>query len=294
MPAAQRRLFCFGLGFSARALARRLIADGWRVAGTSRSPSAPADGDMAVFPFQRGQSLNDTAVAALAGATHVLISIPPDGKGDAALDECGDIIAAAAPAWIGYLSTTGVYGDWDGAKVDETATPRPVSARARRRLAAENAWLQFAAENSLNVQVFRLAGIYGPGRSALDRVRKGTAQRIDRPGQLFGRVHVDDIANVLLAAMKAPRVGPVFNVSDDEPAAHEKVIAYACELLGAEHLPLVPYEEAAKTMSPMAQSFWHDNRIIDNGRLKSELGIELSYPTYREGLRAVLRAEEEA
>jgi nucleoside-diphosphate-sugar epimerase len=259
MPAAQRRLFCFGLGFTARALARRLIADGWRVAGTSRSPASAADGDNVVFPFIRGQPLSDAAVAALAGATHVLTSIPPDDTGDAALDECGDIIAAAAPAWIGYLSTTGVYGDWHGARVNEDTPPRPASGRARRRLAAEAAWTAFAAENDLPIQIFRLAGIYGPGRSALDRVRTGTAQRVDRPGQLFGRIHVDDIVNVLIAAMKKPRAGPVFNVGDDEPAEHAKVIAYASELLGSDQLPLVPYEEAVKTSasSPNLASSFH-------------------------------------
>jgi nucleoside-diphosphate-sugar epimerase len=292
MSAVQRRLFCFGLGFTAQALARRLIVDGWRIAGTSRNPKNAADGEIALFSFNRGQPLSDAAVAALAGATHVLASIPPDDIGDVGLDGYGDIIAAAAPAWIGYLSTTGVYGDRGGALVDENSSPRPISNRACRRLAAENAWVDFAAENNLPVQIFRLAGIYGPGRSALGRVRGGTAQRVDRPGQLFGRIHVDDIVKVVIAAMKKPFAGPVFNVCDDKPAEHANVIAYACELLGSDHLPLVPYEEAVKTMSPMAKSFWRDNRVVNNGRIKSELGVDLSYPTYREGLRAVLQVEE--
>lgn len=287
------RLFCFGLGYSATVLGRRLRAAGWRVAGTSRMPAAAKADGISVFAFSREQGLDGAALASLANATHILVSIPPDDDGDPVIDLCGEEIAASGPRWIGYLSSTGVYGDHRGARVTEESPLNPTSGRAGRRQAAEQAWRTFTAENELPLQIFRLAGIYGPGRSVFDRVRAGSAQRIDRPDHLFGRIHVDDIAAIVTAAMDGPRRRAVYNVSDDEPAPPEKVVAYACELLGAPLPPLIPFEEAAETMSPMAQSFWRDRRIVDNGRLKSELGMTLAYPTYREGLRAVLRAEED-
>jgi nucleoside-diphosphate-sugar epimerase len=287
-------LFCFGLGYSARRLAGHLAADGWRIVGTCRDAEAgdalAADG-ITAWRFDGGAPAPGI-VPALAGATHVLSSVPPDADGDPVLRHHGaDLADAGGLVWVGYLSTTGVYGDTGGAVVDETSRLDPTSARGRRRVAAEAAWLALAAE--VPVHVFRLAGIYGPGRSVLDRVRAGTARRIDRPGHRFGRIHVDDIARVLRASMAHPEPGAVYNVCDDAPAPPADVVAEAAALLGRPPPPLVPFDEAARTMSPMALGFWRDNRMVDNRRLKEGLGVYLEYPDYKAGLAAIL-AEEEA
>ncbi|MDX9860029.1 MAG: SDR family oxidoreductase [Rhodospirillales bacterium] len=293
MTAERPRLFCFGLGYSATALADRLLAQGWSVAGTCQSEEKRRDlaaRGIEAHVFDGGRPFAD-ADAALAGATHLLSSVPPAEAGDPVLCAVGGILVGAAQwRWAGYLSTTGVYGDTGGAVVDEGAPLAPTSTRGRRRVAAEAAWLALHADHRLPVHVFRLAGIYGPGRSALDRVRDGTARRVVKPGHAFGRIHVDDIAGVLVASMARPDPGAVYNVCDDEPAPPAEVIEFACRLLGRPPPPPVTFEEAAKTMSPMALSFWRDNRRIDNGRLKRDLGVRLAYPTYREGLRAILAA----
>ena len=291
------RLFCFGLGFSARRLAGRLLQQGWRVAGTVRdadkAEALRAEG-IEAHTFDRGRPLDDP-VGALAGTTHLLVSVPPDraGTADAALDHHrGDLLGHADTLrWIGYLSTTGVYGNRDGAWVDEDDALHPTSDRSRRRVAAESAWRALWAEHGLPVQVFRLAGIYGPGRSPLDSVRNGSAKRIDLPQQKFGRIHVDDIAGVLQASIARPNPGAIYNVADDEPAAPADVTAYACELLGVDPPPLVSFADAG--MSEMAKTFWRDNKRVDNARIHRELGVRLAYPTFREGLRAVLDAEAE-
>jgi len=283
------RLFCFGLGYSARFLAAALTGSGWSVAGTSRSPAA-ATGDITLYGFDRGAPI-ENAEAALAGTTHVLVSVPPDRDGDPVLDTHGDDLRRHARdlQWIGYLSTTGVYGDRDGAWVDESDPPRPQAERSKRRLAAEHAWLDLQSRHGLPVHIFRLAGIYGPGRSQLDGVRQGKAKRIVKPGHRFGRIHVADIAGVLLASMARPHAGAIYNVCDDEPAPPAEVTAFACGLLGVEPPPEVPFEAA--DLSPMALSFWADNRLVRNELIKRDLGYRLQYPTYREGLRAVLAAE---
>jgi nucleoside-diphosphate-sugar epimerase len=284
------RLFCFGLGYTALALARSLAAEGWRIAGTTRD--APKQARLAaegfeMHRFDRDRPLQEPA-AALAGATHVLTSIAPDEFGDPVLaHHLADLRRCASLAWVGYLGTTGVYGDRGGAWVDEADPVAPTTARARRRVAAEGHW----QASGLPVHVFRLAGIYGPGpgRNALEAVRAGTARRIVKPGQVFGRVHVDDIVQVLRASMARPNPGAVYNVADDEPAPAQDVIAFACTLLGIEPPPEVPYEAAE--LSPMARSFYADNRRIDNARIKGELGVRLRHPTYREGLQALLARE---
>ena len=289
--ALRPRLFCFGLGYSAGRLARALIAAGWRVAGTTRTAAGQAQlaaKGIDAYRFD-GETPLAAAPATLAGTTHLLDSVPPGPDGDAVLVHHGrDIRALKTLAWIGYLSTTGVYGDTLGATVDETSLFNPTSERSRHRADAEAAWLTLASDHKLPVHVFRLAGIYGPGRSALDQVRSGTARRIDKPGHLFSRIHVDDIANVLRASMARPNPGAVYNVCDDEPAAPADVTAFACELLGVAPLPAIPFEEARVTMSTMALSFWRDNRRVANRRIKDDLGVILKYPSYREGLRAVL------
>ncbi len=294
MPDASRpHLFCFGLGYSARALAERRLAEGWRVSGTTRDEDKAEALGRAGFTlhlFDRGRPLAASA-AALDGVTHLLSSVPPDESGDPVLDaHRADIKACEGLAWIGYLSTTGVYGDRDGGWVDEDSELRPSGERSRRRVAAERAWLELRRVGGLPVHIFRLAGIYGPGRSPLDSVRAGTARRIDRPGQVFSRTHVADIARVLEASMARPNPGRIYNVCDDRPAAPAEVTAFACELLGVAPPPLIPFEDAA--LSAMARSFWRDNKRVSNRRLHQELGVELLYPDYRAGLRALREAEE--
>ncbi len=290
-------LFCFGFGYSAAILAQRLLAEGWRVSGSCRGEQKQrrlAGEGYAIHRLDRNRPLADPA-AALAGVTDLVVSVPPDADGDPVLDHhAADVVAHAPLRWIGYLSTTGVYGDTGGATVAETSPLAPTSERSRRRVEAEGRWLELHRQSGLPVHVFRLAGIYGPGRSSLDQVRSGEPRRIDRPGHLFSRIHVDDIATVLRASMARPDPGRVYNVCDDEPAAPADVVAYACRLLGREPPPLVPFEVAESGMSAMARSFWRDNRRVDNGRVKRELTVTLRYPDYRSGLAAILAAEEAA
>jgi len=284
------RLFCFGLGFSARVLARRLKNAGWSIAGTTRSADKAAalkEEGIEAFVFDREHPL---AGPGLAATTHLLISIAPDELGDPVLgSHAADIASLPELRWIGYLSTTGVYGDWQGAEVDETSELRGAKGRNRRRIEAEAAWLALQARQGLPVHVFRLAGIYGPGRSTLDQVRAGRAKRIDKPGQVFGRIHVADLATVLEASIARPRPGGVYNVCDDDPAPPAEVIAHACALLEVPPPPLVPFEAAE--LSDLARSFYRDSKRVSNRRIKEELGVRLAYPGYREGLAALLAAE---
>ncbi len=285
MSAGAGRLFCFGLGYTAGFLATALQRDGWAIAGTRREEGGAALGDAIIHRFERGRPLADIADR-LAGTTHVLVSVPPDQTGDPVLAEHGrDLARLPGLRWLGYLSTTGVYGDRGGGWVDETSPMAPTGPRGRQRVAAEQGWLALWRERGLPVHIFRLAGIYGPGRNALETVRAGRAQRIDKPGQVFSRIHVDDIVAALRASMAAPAPGAVYNLCDDDPAPPEAVIAFACELLGVAPPPLVPFAEAR--LSPMARSFYDDNKRVSNRRLKMELGVRLLYPSFREGLRAL-------
>ena len=292
-----KKLFCFGLGFSATVLARRLKAEGWTVAGTCRTERKRAHlmaEGIDAHLFDGSAPPADTGM--LAGTTHLLVSVPPGPEGCPVLRQAGPairaLVAAEAPAltWIGYLSTTGVYGDTGGAEVTEASPLRPTSARGEHRVAAEAAWRAFGDAAHVPVQVFRLAGIYGPGRSALDQVRHGVARRIDKPGHRFSRIHVDDIATVLLAAMARPPIHAIYNLCDDEAAPQADVVAEACRLLGQAPPPLQSYAEVAPGMSEMAKSFWRDDRLVSNARLKADLGVTFAHPTYREGLAAVLKA----
>ncbi len=281
-------LLSLGHGYSARALARRLLPQGWRIRGTTRSAEGAAalaaEGvEPLVWP---GQPL----APAVAQATHLLVSIPPGEGGDPVLAAERPALAAAGHlAWAGYLSTTGVYGDHAGGWVDETTPPAPATARGAARLAAERAWQAVAAEAGFPLTIFRLAGIYGPGRSPFARIRDGTARRILKPGQVFSRIHVDDIAAALAAAMAAPRAGAVYNLCDDEPAPPEDVLTHAAALLGLPPPPAEPFETAR--LSPMARSFYAESKRVRNDRLRRELGVALAFPTYREGLAATLAAE---
>ncbi|CAK0776028.1 SDR family NAD(P)-dependent oxidoreductase [uncultured Gammaproteobacteria bacterium] len=293
IPISQRpnRLFCFGLGYSAGVLARALLAEGWAVAGTHHMPLAEdaAQAGVDSHHFERAHPL-PCPMAALAGTSHVLLSIPPDDAGDPVLDRHGtDLAALAGLCWIGYLSTTGVYGDHGGAWVDETTPTKPSGPRQRRRVLAEQAWLEWGRSHGVAVQVFRLAGIYGPGRNVLDQLRAGTAKRIDQPGQIFSRIHVNDIAAVLRASIARPSPDTTYNVCDDLPAPAEAVVNYAAGLLGMGPPPLVPLAESG--LSPMALSFHADNKRVRNERIKRELGVVLRHPDYKSGLAAILAAE---
>lgn len=283
-------LFCFGFGFSARVLAARLRAQGWTIRGTSRSAdkcaALRAEG-VEAFVFDRDHPLDDVA-AVFDGVTHLLSSVPPDAEGDPVLERHGPDIAARAEAvaWAGYLSTTGVYGNRDGAEVDENSERAPSGERGRRRVAAEDGWCALWRDHGLPVHLFRLAGIYGPGRNALETVRAGRARRIVKPGQVFSRIHVDDIATILAASMARPNPGAAYNVCDDDPAPPQDVIAHACALLGVDPPPEIPFAEAE--LSDMARSFYDDNKRVSNRRIKEELGVDLAYPDYQTGLRALL------
>ncbi|MFZ5711110.1 MAG: SDR family oxidoreductase, partial [Pseudomonadota bacterium] len=227
----------------------------------------------------------------LARATHVLSSVPPGPGGDPVLSRAAEALAEAAPRlrWVGYLSTTGVYGDHRGGWVDESTPPVPATERGRARVAAEAEWQALAARSGLPLHIFRLAGIYGPGRGPFEKIRDGTARRIVKPGQVFSRIHVDDIAQVLAASMERPDPGAVYNLCDDDPAPPGDVLAEAARLLGLPPPPEVPYETAE--MTPMARSFYAESKRVRNDRIKRELGIRLLHPTYREGLAAILAAE---
>ncbi len=273
-------LLSLGHGYSARALARRLVPQGWRIIGTTRNP-AKADQFRAegVEPLLWPGDLEWI----LEEATHILCSAAPDAKGDPFLQAVPEIAKSKA-GWVGYLSTTGVYGDHDGGWVDEATPLTPQSDRGRQRVLAEGQWLA----TGLPVHIFRLAGIYGPGRGPFEKVRDGTARRVIKPGQVFSRIHVDDIAQVLEASMRHPNPGAAYNVCDDNPCPPQEVIGYAAQLLGMPEPPAVPFEEVAPTMTPMALGFYSESKKVRNDRIKDELGVKLFYPDYPQGLAALL------
>ncbi len=292
---SMKTLLAFGLGYSAAVLAGRLRQDGWTVIGTANTPAGLARIAAAGFlPLRFDRETDSPAIPeAIAAATHILVSIPPGTDGDPVLARhAGDLADAMNLAWVGYLSTVGVYGDHNGGWVDEATPPHPASQRSEERLHAEEGWRRLSRESGVPVQVFRLSGIYGPGRNALEHLLAGEKQRIVKPGQVFNRIHVEDIAQTLAAAIAriadgdpALPAGPVFNITDDEPAPSQDVTEYAAKLLGIEPPPLVPF--ATATLSPMARSFYGENKRVRNDRIKRDLGVKLLYPTYREGLTAI-------
>jgi len=321
------KLFVFGFGYSARAVVARMRPHLGAVWGTTRepdklgeiealgvtpflfdgaisrdpspSPSPQGGGEedsglhaspLSASPPQGGRDreVGKSLLDALAEADLVLVSIAPDENGDPVLRHFRNDLAAAKPKSLVYLSTVGVYGDHGGAWVDETSECRPVSKRSRERLATETAWREFSDETGLPVAIIRLAGIYGPGRGPFEKVRRGSARRIIKPGQVFNRIHVDDVAQILEAAF-GQRAAGTFNGVDDEPAPPEDVLAYAAELLGLPPPPEVAFEDA--DLTPMARSFYGESKRVRNGKTKQELGVRLLYPTYREGLAAVLETE---
>lgn len=280
-------LLSLGHGFSARALAPLLLSEGWEVIGTTRDPAKlEAMRATGVTPILWQE---DSVSEALDRATHLLMSAAPDAEGDPALRLVGPAIAARAPRieWAGYLSTTGVYGDHQGGWVTEDTPLDPATRRGQLRVEAEAAW---AAVPGLPLHIFRLAGIYGPGRGPFAKLRKGTARRIIKPNQVFSRIHVEDIAQVLRASIAQPNPGAAYNLCDDAPAPPQDVIACAAEMLGMPIPPEVPFEEAE--LSPMARSFYGESKRVCNARIKEELGVTLRYPDYQSALAAILAAEQ--
>jgi nucleoside-diphosphate-sugar epimerase len=283
------RLFLFGIGYAGLAVAKALVADGWEVSGTCRTEGRRAvlvELGIHAYIFDRDHPLAPEAIEAIGGASHILNSVPPDDFGDPVLDAMAAHIAAANPEWVGYLSTTGVYGDRGGDWVNESSDLTPTNERSMRRVRAEGTWFVLWREGSVPVHIFRLAGIYGPGRSPLDALRAGSAQRIDKPGHVFSRIHVDDLVTVLRASMANPRPGSVYNVCDDEPVSPVDVSTYGAQLLGIDPPPLVPFRKAE--MSDMSRSFYRDNKRVRNGKIKSDLGVVLKYPDYRTGLKSLI------
>ena len=281
-----KTLISFGHGYSARALAKLLVPRGWAIYGTTRNPSKfNVLEDEGILPTLWPDGDLDTAFET---ATHLLISAGPDGNGDPVLNKYKSEISQLAPnlEWAGYLSTTGVYGDHQGGWVDEETPLSPSTKRGQLRVEAENAWKSIA---SLPLHIFRLAGIYGPGRGPFEKVRQGSARRIIKENQVFSRIHVEDIAQVLAASIAQPNPGAVYNLCDDDPAPPQNVIGHAATLLGLPLPPEIPFDTAE--LSPMARSFYAESKRVSNARIKQELGIKLIYPNYREGLAALLRAD---
>jgi nucleoside-diphosphate-sugar epimerase len=289
-------LICFGLGYSAQHFVENFGQKFDRIVGTVRNAERAAalnarpSGRLKALIFDGSLATPDLR-GVISDADAALVSIPPDENGDPVLRACGDVLAHAQRLRaIVYLSTIGVYGDRDGAWVDEATPPQPSAARSRERLAAEQAWLDFGTRHNIAVAILRLAGIYGPGQNALAQIARGTARRIVKPGQVFNRIHVGDIAQAIDAAF-ARRTFGIFNVADDEPTPPADPIVFAAQLMGIEPPPEIPFEQAAPSMSPMALSFWQECRRVRNDKLKRDLGVSLRYPTYREGLRALFEAQ---
>ncbi|WP_421784929.1 SDR family oxidoreductase [Hyphobacterium sp.] len=277
-----RSALLLGCGYVAKATAPRLRAAGFPLTGTTRSEEkADRLRDLGITPLIDPD--RERLIAALRAASHVLVSVPPGANGDPVLAQIG-LPDLPRLEWLGYLSTTGVYGDAGGGWVDEDTPPQPAEDRSRRRLEAEQGWQALTDRT----RIFRLAGIYGPGRSALDKLADGTARRIVKPGQVFSRVHVDDIATALMASIARPEIGGPFNLADAEPAPQADVVTHAAELLGVEPPPLEDYETAE--MSGMLRSFYASSRRVSGERTRQELGIALAYPTYRDGLAAIYSA----
>lgn len=291
--ARDKSLFCFGYGYTASFLGDRLRQFGWKISGTTTDPEKKTylkSTGVDAMLYDQNHTINDP-YRALAGVTHVLLSIPPGAEGDPVADIHGmDIASMPNIEWVGYLSTTAVYGNQDGNWVDELTTPEPTSRRGSLRLRAEQQWQFLHLNDRLPLHVFRLSGIYGPGRSALDSVRAGTARRIDKEGHVFNRIHVEDIVQTLIASMNAPNPGAIYNLSDDLPSSSHEVVTLACEITGVAPPPVTRFDETE--MAPIVRSFYKDNKRVRNDRIKKELGVKLLYPDYHTGLQACMDIEE--
>ena len=276
-----KHLLCFGFGFSAKHLAAILDKSEWRISGTSRN----VDGVQAINALGYEGLLFDDFKSIPSTVTHILSSVPPDKSGDPVLRQCAKALRAHSCEWAAYLSTTGVYGDRGGAQIDESAELRPNGERGQRRVDAEQEWQAIA---NLPLHIFRLPGIYGPGRNQLESVRDGTAKRVIKAGQIFSRIHVEDIAGTLKASIAKPNPRQIYNVADDEPCPPQDVVTFACELLGVASPPEIPFAEAE--LSHMARSFYADSKRVSNARIKTELGYKMKYPNYRVGLTALFKS----
>ena len=276
-------LFCFGLGFAAQALAKRMHSQGWTVSGTSRAiDKKDALEELSVFPFD-GTHATEEIHNAISKATHLLVSIPPQPSGDVVLQNFFSKIAECKNLeWIGYISSTGVYGDTQGEWVDESSPLQPVTELNERRVEAENGWLKIGP-----VMIFRCAAIYGPSRNLLVSVKQGRARRIEKPGLVFSRTHVEDLAQTLEASMRNPKSGEIYNISDDHPAPPTEAVDYACKLLQVKPPPLIPFESAE--LSEIARGFYLTCKRVGNKKIKEELGVKLQYPDYRSGLDAIFK-----
>jgi len=288
-------VFFFGMGYSSRATARALHQLGdptTIIAGTSRSEEraeAFADTNYRIHVFD-GEVPGATLGADLRQATHVILSIPPDERGDPALiHHRADLDAAKNLEWIGYFSTVGVYGDFGGEWIDEDAPTRPLNIRSKQRVEAEQAWRDYARERGVPLFIVRLAGIYGPGRSAFDKLREGTARRIVKPNQVFNRIHVADIGRITARAALSDLEG-TYNLADTEPAPPQDLVTYAAHVMGIEPPAEIPFETAE--MTPMARSFYSDNKRVSSKKVLAALGADLLYPTYREGLDAIWKGRQ--
>ncbi len=296
---SKKKFFCFGYGYTAHHIGEVLknltkeTTQEWSLGGTTRTKekrTALRNMDVEAYTFDSDKPLGDS-YSMMAGTTHLLISTPPDHEGDIVFEHHAEDILHMMPdlEWVGYFSTTGVYGDRDGAWVDETTSIRPSTIRGTRRARAESQWLSLFESDRLPVHIFRLAGIYGPGRCALDSMRSGIARRIMKPGHAFCRVHVEDIVQTVINSMLKPHPGSIYNVADDEPAPSHEVIAYAARLMGMDPPPLVRFEDA--NLAPITISFYSENKSVRNDKIKKELGVSLKYPNYRKGLEACLKQE---
>ncbi|MBI1300728.1 MAG: SDR family NAD(P)-dependent oxidoreductase [Alphaproteobacteria bacterium] len=289
----KKHLFCFGHGYSCDYISHELLKrNDWKVSGTTRDRERQQELRMRgvqTHIFDQENPLADPLYI-LRDVTHILVSTPPSGDGDVTFNlHAQDFTKLPNLQWVGYLSTTSPYGNREGEWVDETSKPQPTTRRGVRRLEAENDWLSLYDSYRLPVHIFRLAGIYGPGRSGLDSVRSGVARRIDKPGHAFSRIHVEDLAQTLIVSMEKPTPGEVFNVCDDQPVPSHEVIDYACKLLHKQSPQLIPYDQA--DLAPITESFYKDNKRVRNDKIKNVLGIQLRYPNYKKGLEACLEAE---
>ena len=283
----EKFLFCFGMGFTAKALVQRLPDSEWDFSGTFR-PAGKKDSllGLNLLPFDGTQATPDIEVA-LSKTTHLLVAIPPQPSGDVVLQNYGSKIKECKNLeWIGYISSTGVYGDTGGEWVDETSLLQPETELNFMRVKAEEEWLK--GRHGYPVMVFRCVGIYGPGRNLLISVKQGRARRIEKPGLVFSRIHVEDLAQVLEASIKNPKPGEIYNVSDDRPSAPSETVEYACQLLNVEPPPLIPYESAE--LSEIARGFYKTCKRVGNKKIKEELGVKLKYPDYKTGLDAIFKS----
>nr|WP_252393690.1 SDR family oxidoreductase [Candidatus Rhodoblastus alkanivorans] len=285
-------MLIFGLGYTAGYYGLHHAKAFAEVAGTKRAPKAETLGRVELLPFDgAAENVDIRVAAAIAEADALLVSAGPDDAGDPVLRRFGGEIAAAKKLKkIVYLSTIGVYGDHDGEWIDETATPKPSNLRSRQRLAAEAGWFALGRASGKEVYVLRLSGIYGPGRNVLVKLREGTAKRLIKPGQVFNRIHVEDISRAINACLLGPAPGGIYNVTDDEPAPPQEVVTFAAELLGVEPPPEKPFEETPLT--PMQRSFYGENKRVSNRRMKALLDFDLAFPTFREGIDALAASGE--